>query len=96
MGEGRKRGKGGTREERKTNWWHSVQKAGNAPEAGELYKSAGRSKAFQSQAVSCFVAFFFKPGPMWEQCGMRGIFRCWEVAGRRGNLTCPKRQQLKS
>lgn len=73
MGEG-ERGEGGTRDERKTNWWHSVEKAGNAPEAGELYKSAERSKAVQSQAISCFFAFSFKPGLVLEHCSMgRGL-----------------------
>ena len=51
---------GGKRDKRKTNWWHSGKETGNVPEAGELYMSAKRSKAFQSRAVSCFFAFSFK------------------------------------
>lgn len=53
-----KRGEGRTQDKRKTNWWHSVKKAGNTPEADELYKSAGCSKAFQSQVVFVLLCFF--------------------------------------
>ena len=63
---------GGTRDKRKTNWWHSGKETGNVPEAGELYMSAKRSKAFQSRAVSCFFAFSFKPGTASEACSSWG------------------------
>ena len=73
----------------------AVKKAGNAPEAGELYMSAGRCKAFQSRAVSCFFAFSFKPGPASEEGSRRGILRCWEAAGRKGNLIRPQKAAIK-
>jgi hypothetical protein len=98
-GRGRgRREEGGTRDERKRDWWHSIKKAGNAPEAGELFKSAGGSSAFRGRAVSRLSAFFFKLVPGREECSRREIFFFSAVkkAGRKGNLIRPKRQQLKS
>lgn len=58
-------------------------------------ESAGRSKALQSRP-QCFFAFSCKPGSTSEECSRREIFRCWEAAGREGNLIRAQRQQLKS